>query len=181
MTQTITTMHEAFLHELADTYDAERQLTKALPALLKKAKHAQVKQRLEEHLAETEQQLKNLEEIFQLLGTPVAKVACQGMAGIVAEHTATLAEIKAKALVDAAIVSGSGKVEHYEIAAYRSLMATAHLLEHTRVTHLLEQNLQQEVQMAQQLDVLGQHLGHELIAQGPKLIGHELTDSLSTH
>jgi ferritin-like metal-binding protein YciE len=181
MTQTITTMHAAFLHELGDAYDAERQLTKALPALLKKAKHAQVKQRLTEHLAETEQQLKNLEEIFQLLGTPVPKVACQGMAGLVADTTATLAEIKAKALIDAAIVGGCGKVEHYEIATYRGLLATAHRLGHTRVTHLLEQNLQQEVQMAQQLEALEQHLGQDMIAQGPKLIGHELTDSLSTH
>jgi len=173
MAQPITTMHEAFLHELGDTYDAEQQLTKALPALLKQAQHPQVKQGIERHLAETEQHVKNLEQVFQSLGATPEKVTCKGMAGIVSENKATLGEIKEPALIDGAIVGGGGKVEHYEIASYRGLVAKAKLMGHTEAARLLKQNLDQEERMAEQLEQLEQQLGQELITQGPKLVGHE--------
>jgi ferritin-like metal-binding protein YciE len=173
MAEQIKTMHEAFLHELGDTYDAEQQLTKALPELLKKAEHPKVKQGIEQHLKETEQQVKNLEQVFQSLGAKPRKVTCKGMAGIVAENKSTLEEIKEKALIDGAIVGGSGKVEHYEIASYRCLVSKAMLMGHTEAAQLLRQNLQQEERMAQQLEELERQLGQEVIRMGPAVVGHE--------
>lgn len=176
----IKTVHEAFLHELSDTYDAESQISKALPELVSKAQNAQVKQGLQEHLAETEQQIKNLEQVFTSLGEKPKKVNCKGMAGILSENTSTLKEIEQKALIDGAIVGGGSKVEHYEIASYRGLVEKARLMGHKEAQRLLKQNLQQEEQMAQRLEQLEKQLGQELVQQGAQIIGHAVSGSVAS-
>jgi ferritin-like metal-binding protein YciE len=171
---TIKTMHEAFVHELGDAYDAEQQLTKALPDLIKMAQHPRVKEGLQQHLRDTEQQIKNLDAAFQAIGAKAPKVTCKGMAGIIAENKAMLKEIKQEELTDGAIVGGGGKIEHYEIATYRGLVMKARLMGHQQAAQLLQQNLQMEERFAQQLEGLDQQLGQQLVSRGAQFVGHEV-------
>jgi len=171
----IKTMHDAFLHELSDTYDAEQQIAKLLPEMISMAQHPDVKQGLEQHLSETKAQIKNLDQAFQSLDASPQKITCKGMAGILAENQSVLKSIKEKALIDGAIASGSLKVEHYEIATYRCLAVKAQLMGHNHAAQMLQQNLQQEERMAGQLEQIDRQLGQEAISHGAKLVGHEIT------
>jgi ferritin-like metal-binding protein YciE len=171
----ISTMHEAFLHELADVYDAEQQLTKALPEMIEAAKNAPLKQGLQQHLKETQAQVKNLEQVFKSVGGAPEKVTCKGMAGIIGENKSTLKDIKEPALSDHAIVGGSLKVEHYEIASYRCLISQAQLMGHNEAAKLLQENLQQEETTAQKLEQMDKQLGQEVVSRGAQFVGHEVT------
>jgi ferritin-like metal-binding protein YciE len=171
----ISTMHEAFLHELADVYDAEQQLTKALPEMIELAHNSQLKQGLQRHLTETKAQVKNLETVFKSVGSSPEKVACKGMSGIIGESKSTLKEIKEPALIDSAIVGGGLKVEHYEIASYRCLISQAQLMGHNEAAKLLQENLQQEEATAKKLEQLDKQFGQELVSRGAQLVGHEVT------
>ena len=75
------TLHDAFVDELRDTYDAEKQLTKALPKLAKAAGSAELKRAFETHLEETKGQIRRLEEVFASLDEPVRGKHCDGIAG----------------------------------------------------------------------------------------------------
>jgi ferritin-like metal-binding protein YciE len=171
----ISTMHQAFLHELGDVYDAEQQLTTALPEMIKMANDPQLKQGLEQHLKETQLQVKNLEQVFKSLGSAPEKVTCKGMSGIIGENKSTLKDIKEPALIDGAIAGGSLKVEHYEIASYRCLIGKAQLMGHNEAARLLQENLQQEETTAQKLETMDKKLGQELVSRGAQFVGHEVT------
>jgi ferritin-like metal-binding protein YciE len=53
------TLHDAFIDELRDTYDAEKQLTK-----LAKAANPKLRQAFESHPQETQGQIVRLEQVF---------------------------------------------------------------------------------------------------------------------
>ena len=59
------TLHDAFIDELRDTYDAEKQLTKALPKLAKASSNPKLRQAFESHLEETQGQIERLEQVFE--------------------------------------------------------------------------------------------------------------------
>jgi ferritin-like metal-binding protein YciE len=65
------TLHDAFLDELRDTYDAEKQLTKALPKLAKAANSPDLRAAFESHLEETRHQVERLEQVFASLDEKV--------------------------------------------------------------------------------------------------------------
>jgi ferritin-like metal-binding protein YciE len=131
---------------LKDLYNAEKQLTKALPKMAKAATTPELKEALEEHLEVTEGHLNRLEQVFQELDLPVRGKHCAGMEGLIEEGKEVL-EMKSESsseAIDAAIIVAGQKVEHYEISAYGSARAFAELLGHDRVAQLLEQTLEEE-------------------------------------
>ena len=71
--------------ELKDIYDAEKQLTKALPKLAKKATADELRSGFEEHLRQTEQHMERLEQVFEQLGMPARGKTCKGMKNLIAE------------------------------------------------------------------------------------------------
>ena len=75
------TLHDAFIDELRDTYDAERQLTKALPKLAKAATAPELREAFESHLEETQGQIERLEQVFESLDEKVRGKHCDGIAG----------------------------------------------------------------------------------------------------
>lgn len=168
----IKTMHQVFLHELSDMYDGERQLTQAMQEMLDKAENPQVKQGLQRHIQETEQQIKNLDQAFKSLGEQPEKISCKGVSGLVSEFKSTAKDIKEQELLDGVIVAAGMKSEHYEIASYRGLVHKAQLMGHNEAAQFLQQNLQMEERFGQQLEQLGQQLGQQLISQKPELVGH---------
>ena len=140
----VETLHEALIDELKDLYNAEKQLTKALPKLAKNATNRELKQALTSHLRETKTQVRRLEQAMRLLDeTPKGKL-CDGMQGIIKEANKMLEEVADGPVMDAAIIAGAQRSEHYEIGAYGTCIAWARSMGHRDVVRLLTQTLNEE-------------------------------------
>jgi ferritin-like metal-binding protein YciE len=138
------TLHDAFLDELRDTYDAERQITKALPKMIKAATSDELRTAFESHLEETRGQVERLEQIFELLDEKVRGKHCDGMAGIIEEGKNVMGEEFDETTMDACLIASAQRVEHYEMAAYGTLVAWARDMGHNDAAELLEQTLEEE-------------------------------------
>ena len=140
------TLTESLTECLQDLLDAENQLVKALPKMAKAARNDELRQAFEQHLAETEQQITRLEEVFGLIGGEAAKKQCKGMAGLVAEGQDVIAEGKSKEDMgaDIALIAAAQKVEHYEISNYLRACVLASQAGHTAAALLLGQSLLEE-------------------------------------
>ncbi len=149
----IKTLEEKFIHGLGDIYDAEHRFLEAQQTMLPNASSSTVQAALKKHIAETEQQIVNLTKVHKVLGLTAKRVACDAAKGLVSEGDKLLKETKdVPALADLAIVGSCSKVEHYEIASYRGLIAGAEQMGQTDVARLLSENLQQEENTAQTLE-----------------------------
>ncbi|MBA2339630.1 MAG: ferritin-like domain-containing protein [Pyrinomonadaceae bacterium] len=149
----INTLEEKFMHGLGDIYDAEHQFLKAMEQMRPQATSETVKMMLDQHITETEGQIKNLEQAFEALGESAERVKCKGAAGIVSEGQELTKETADNPnLLDLAIASASSKVEHYEISCYRGLIAAAQQMNQPQVVQLLTKNLQQEELTAQKIE-----------------------------
>jgi ferritin-like metal-binding protein YciE len=144
MANTTKTLHDAFIDELRDVYDAEKQLTKALPKLAKKATSAQLKSAFESHLKETENHVARLEQVFESIGEKPKGKHCDGIAGIIEEGKNVMEENLEESAMDACLIAGGQRAEHYEMAAYGSLIAWAKAMGHDTAADLLEQTLEEE-------------------------------------
>ena len=136
----MSTLRETFLEELADVYDAEKQILKALPKMAKAAQHEELKRAFEEHLEQTEEQVQRLEQVFEIMGEEAKGKKCKAMQGIVKEGEELISEDQG----DAALICAAQKVEHYEIASYGSLESWARLLGEEEAADLLEETLDEE-------------------------------------
>jgi len=137
--------------ELKDLYDAEKQLTKALPKLAKKATNEQLREAIEQHLQETQGHVERLEQIFEQLGMPAKGKKCEGMQHLIDEGNEMIGDAEEDATRDAVMIAGAQKCEHYEIASYGTLRTWANLLGPTEVASLLEESLEEEKQADQKL------------------------------
>ena len=139
-----TTLKSLLIEELRDIYHAERQLVRALPKLAKAATSSDLREALESHLAETEEQVSRVEQAFEMLNESAKTKTCAGMMGIVEEGSELIKEQDKGAALDAGIIAGAQRAEHYEIAAYGSVMAWARALGHDDVAELLSASLEEE-------------------------------------
>jgi ferritin-like metal-binding protein YciE len=155
------TLRETFLEVLADTYDAEKQLVKALPKMAKAAENEELRTGFEEHLEQTEEHVQRLEQIFQHMGEKAKSKKCKAMAGLIEEGQDL---IKEKA-GDVVLISAAQKVEHYEIAAYGSLKSWAESLEENEVVDLLEATLEEEKNTDEKLTEIAESVVNEQQAQ----------------
>jgi len=138
------TLHDAFLDELKDSYDAEKQLTKALPKLAKAATSAELRDAFESHLEETRGHVERLEQVFELLDEKARGKHCDGIAGIIEEGSSVMGEGFDETTMDACLIASGQRAEHYEIAAYGTLVAWARTMGHDEVAVLLEETLNEE-------------------------------------
>ena len=138
------TLHDAFLDELRDVYNAEKQLTKALPRMARNATDPKLKAAFESHLGETEGHVTILEGVFEKLGEKARGKHCDGIAGIIEEAKSMLEEDYDADTVDASLVAGGQRAEHYEITAYGTLIAWANTMGHGNVARDLQKILAQE-------------------------------------
>ena len=130
--------------ELKDIYDAEKQLTKALPKLAKKASNEDLKEAFEGHLQETQGHVERLEQIFKQLGMPVRGKKCEGMQHLIAEGNDMISECEDDDTRDAVMIAAAQKVEHYEIASYGTIRTWANLLGKGDIAAVLEDILEEE-------------------------------------
>jgi ferritin-like metal-binding protein YciE len=141
----IDSLETMFIEELKDLYDAEKRLTKAIPKLSKAAKNEDLKEALDAHLAETQEQITRLERVFEQMDTPAKGKACAGIKGIIEEADEHVSEdFEDDDLRDATIIGAAQRAEHYEIAAYGTAIAHARLLGQEEVVSLLEETLEEE-------------------------------------
>jgi ferritin-like metal-binding protein YciE len=138
------TLDDLFLDELRDAYDAEKQLTKALPKMAKAASSDELRTAIESHLEETRGHYERLERVFEMLDEKPKGKHCAGIAGIIEEASEALDSIDDDAVLDAAIIAGGQRAEHYEMAAYGTLIAWAGVLGHNEAVEILEQTLNEE-------------------------------------
>src|SRR5258708_1737800 len=138
------TLHDAFLDELQDVYDAEKQLTKALPKLARAASSTELKQAFVDHLEETKGHIQKLEQVFEGLGEKAKGKRCDGIAGIIEEGGKMMEEDFEGATMDACLIAGGQRAEHYEMAAYGSLVAWAKAMGHDEAVDLLQEILDEE-------------------------------------
>ncbi len=150
------TLHDAFLDELRDTYNAEKQLTKALPKMAKAATSPVLRDAFESHLEETRGQIERLEQVFAGLDEKVKGKHCDGMAGIIEEGTSAMAEDFDEQTLDACLIASAQRAEHYEMAAYGTLVAWAGVLGLTDAADLLQETLDEEKAADQKLTALAE-------------------------
>jgi len=136
-------LQELFVEELRDAYDGEKRLTKALPKMAKAAESDELRAAFTNHLRETERQIQRLEQVFRTVGEPVRGKKCDGLMGIIEEGKSAMEELEGSVL-DAALIAGAQRAEHYEIAAYGTLAYFAELLGNDRAKDLLGQTLDEE-------------------------------------
>ena len=137
-------LQDLFIDELKDIYNAEKQLTKALPRMAKAATSTQLQRAFERHLGQTEKHVERLERIFERLEASPRGKKCKGMEGLVEEGKEMMQEEGDGAVIDAALISAAQRVEHYEIAAYGCVRNYANLLGLDWASRLLQQTLDEE-------------------------------------
>jgi len=150
------TLHDAFIDELRDVYDAERQLTKALGKLAKTATSEALRDAFESHLEETQGQIERLEQVFESLDERVRGKHCDGIAGIIEEGKSVMEEDFDEVTMDACLIAAGQRAEHYEMAAYGTLIAWARTMGHTQAADLLQQNLDEEKAADEKLSSLAE-------------------------
>ncbi|MDQ3069688.1 MAG: ferritin-like domain-containing protein [Acidobacteriota bacterium] len=138
------TLQDAFIDELRDAYDAEKQLIKALPKMAKAASAPKLRAAFEAHLEETRGQVTRLERAFASLGEKVRGKHCDGIAGIIEEGKSVMEEDFDDTTMDACLIASGQRAEHYEMAAYGTLVAWAKALGHAEAARLLQANLNEE-------------------------------------
>ena len=137
------TLAEIFEHTLQDIYYAENAITKALPKVAQKATDAKLKKAVEDHLAETKDQIKKLDQVFSSLGKKASGEKCDAIEGLIKEAEGLMEEASGTAL-NAGLLAACQAVEHYEISRYGSLREWAKDLGHDEAHKLLSEILDQE-------------------------------------
>lgn len=137
-------LEDLFHDELKDTYDAEHQLLKALPKMAKAAKSPKLKKAFEDHLAQTEEHVARLEQVFDIFGHKPAKKTCKAMKGLIEEGSEVIKEKADPDVKDAALIASAQRVEHYEIAAYGCLRTYAGHLGLNDAKKILQKTLDEE-------------------------------------
>jgi ferritin-like metal-binding protein YciE len=137
-------LHAAFLDELRDAYDAEKQLTKALPKMAKAATSPVLRDAFESHLEETRGHVERLEQVMQGLGEKVRAKHCDGIEGIIDEGKSVMEGDFEETTMDACLIAAGQRAEHYEMAAYGTLVAWAKAMGHAEAAKLLQETLDEE-------------------------------------
>jgi ferritin-like metal-binding protein YciE len=169
------TLHDAFVDELRDTYDAEKQLAKALPKMAKAACSPDLRAAFESHLDETYGHVERLERAFASISEKPRGKHCDGIAGIIEEGKAIMAEDFDEPTLDACLIAGGQRAEHYEMAAYGTLVAWAKAMGHSEAAELLQQNLDEEQAADRKLSKLAEGG----INRGASQLAHPMDDGES--
>jgi len=150
------TLRDAFVDELKDSYDGEKQLIKALKKMAKAAKADELRTAFETHLEETQGQVQRLEQVFELLDEKVKGKHCDGLAGIIEEGSSVMEEDFDDATMNACLIASGQRAEHYEMAAYGTLVAWARVLGEDEAADLLQQTLDEEKAADEKLSALAE-------------------------
>ena len=149
-------LSDLFVHFVRDIYYAEKQVLKTLPKMARKADSPKLREAFEHHREETEQQIENLEKVFEQLGLKARGVTCDAINGILDEGKEIMEEAQDKDTRDAGMIAAAQAVEHYEITRYGTLVSWAKQLGHLQAVPLLQANLDQEYAADKKLSSLAE-------------------------
>jgi len=152
----IRSINDLFVHQVSDTYNAEKQMTRSLPKMARAATHPELKKAFEEHLEETRGQVERIEQLAELCGFKLKRIKCDGMEGLVEESMSLVDQIERGPVLDAALIGSAQKAEHYEIAGYTSLCLLAGKLGFADAVPLLKATLAEEQATDERLGLLAQ-------------------------
>jgi len=158
---------ELLTDHLKDVYDAEKQLTKALPRMARAASDEELAQGFRHHLEQTQEQARRLERVFEQLGTKARGKPCAGMKGLIQEGQELIEQEEEQAL-DLSLCAAARKVERYEMIAYESLIGTAQKAKQAEVVNLLRQSFQEEAETEKRLAAIGKRLLKQVLSGGAR-------------
>jgi len=150
------TLNDLFMHQLRDLYGAEQQLLKAMPKMQAKITSEELKQAFTQHMAETQNQVKRLEQVFQSLGVEPEAEKCKAMEGLLKEAEDFMSQDMDKPVMDAGLIASAQRVEHYEIAGYGTVCTYAKYLGHTQALNLLKETLNEEKTTDEKLSMIAE-------------------------
>ncbi len=140
----IHSLEDLYQHGLHDIYYAENQIAKSLPKMIENARDAELKRGLQQHLRETQEQVRRLEQVFKLHGQEASGDKCPAIDGIIQEGDELMGNVDDLDTLGAGIIAAAQAVEHYEITRYGALIAWARELGHRRDVPLLTRTLNEE-------------------------------------
>ena len=161
----IDSLRKLYVEELKDLYSAEKQILQALPRMAKKAKNPQLKAGFEEHVRQTEEHVRRLDQIFEGLGKSPRGKKCKGMEGLLEEGKEVMQEDMDDETRDAALIAAAQRVEHYEIAGYGTVRTYAQLLGEKEAVKLLQQTLDEEGMTDKKLTALAEAINVEAMEE----------------
>jgi ferritin-like metal-binding protein YciE len=138
------TLRDLYVNELRDLYSAETQLIEALPRMIKAATSPSLQLAFEEHLEETKEQMRRLDQLFELIGEEASGETCEAMQGLIKEAQGYAEAGGSDAVKDAGLIGAAQRIEHYEIAAYGTTRSLANRLGDAESAELLQQSLDEE-------------------------------------
>lgn len=161
------TFHDLFIDELKDIYHAENQLLKALPKMAKAAADENLKAGFLTHLAETQGHVERLERAFESIGETAKGKPCKAMKGLIEEGAEAIEEHDKGSVRDVALIGAAQRVEHYEIAAYGTVVAMAKLMGHDEAAELLQATLDEEGATDKKLTSLSKTVNKTAFSESP--------------
>jgi ferritin-like metal-binding protein YciE len=150
----IQSLHDLYLEELRDLYDAETQLLKALPKMAEKASSEDLRDAFQEHLQVTQSQVERLDEVFEMLEQKSKGKKCEGMKGLIEEAKDIMSQKIEPDVLDAGLIAAAQKIEHYEIAGYGCVRTYAEILGYDDQAELLQETLDEEKETDEELTEL---------------------------
>ena len=156
-------LHDLYIRELRNLYDAENQIVKALPKMVESATSPELQTALQNHLEQTKGHVTRLQQILQMHNEEVKGEKCDGIEGIIDEDKDILKIDDYPNVCDAGIIAGAQKVEHYEMASYGSVREWAEQMGHTQAAKLLNQTLEEEKQADRKLTEIAHALNAEAV------------------
>lgn len=160
------TLDDLFLDTLKDIYYAEKKILKALPKMARAAQSDKLRKGFDKHLAQTEEQVARLEQVFETIGQAAKGKKCDAIEGIITEGEEIMKEYKGTEALDAGLISSAQAVEHYEITRYGTLRRWAEMLGNKNAARLLDKTLKEESQTDELLNQIAESANRE--AQGDK-------------
>jgi ferritin-like metal-binding protein YciE len=159
-------LKDLYLEQLRDIYSAETQILDALPKMAEAANSADLKKGFNDHLRQTEEHVRRLEQIFKDLQESPKGETCDGMKGLLKEGGSMTKSKGEPAAIDAGLIASAQRVEHYEIAAYGTVRTYAETLGQTTHVSLLEKTLKEEKQTDEKLTQLAEsHINQEAMVR----------------
>ena len=171
-------LKDLFLDELADMYDAENRIAKALPKMAKAATDEDLKTAILDHLEETKGHIEKVERVFAAFDEKAKGKKCKATVGLLEEGDEIASDNKGEPTVNAAIISACQKVEHYEIASYGTLVEWGKLLDNDEAVNLLEEILEQEKQANEKLTGLAEDKNQEALSEDSEETNEDKTSFL---
>jgi ferritin-like metal-binding protein YciE len=152
------TLEDLLTDELKDLYSAENQIIKALPKMAKTAQSEELRMAFEQHLEQTREQARRLEQACEELGVSPKGKKCVGMEGLIEEGKEIMEEELDMDTIDAGLIGAAQKVEHYEMAAYGTASAHARQLGFNKVANILDKTLEEEKMTDEKLSKLAENM-----------------------